>query len=606
MKTTRREILLFAGGSAVGVLMTPAPWRLITDSALWSENWPGIPRPARGAITAKYTNCALCGAGCAVRARCVAEQPVSLAGVAGHPLSHGALCAYGLAGHHLPYHPARVTGGPVEEAAAAVAAAMDRLGENEHVAVLDLRPGRTASWTYRRAMAAVKNGVYVAADGAAAGLAATNAAIDLWKARTVLSLGVPLLEGWGTPGNVMAARAGFHLIQAEAVESRTAAMADQWLRIKAGSEEALGQGILQALGGQTPVAAAEATGIAEQQFLALASELKQNGPALVVGGARSQSAAQLNEALGALGHTIVARREAPVPDGWKKAAPVVDLASVEDGSIRVLLIDESAPGAYLPWSAVEPKLVRDNPLVVTLGWTREGYGRHAQYLLPTGVYPEVADDIPPAVDSVAAAFRMAVPLVQAPEGVVKPEEWIAKAAGLEMADTLRERADAIHKAGRGTLFTYADGKSVATKDVKIGDFWKALEAGGCWMDQAGPAQRPAAVKAAAGATRQSASLADDLPLVAVLTEAPSSPLLSKIYQESNLKLGPKQVAIHPDEARAAGVEDGARALLETLAGRIDVEVRVDASVPRGAVLVASRAAVLDVCGAGVGAKVVQA
>src|ERR1017187_6585725 len=43
---------------------------------------------------------------------------------------------------------------------------MDRLGESEHVAVLDLRPGRTASWTYRRAMAAVKNGVYVAADSA--------------------------------------------------------------------------------------------------------------------------------------------------------------------------------------------------------------------------------------------------------------------------------------------------------------------------------------------------------------------------------------------------------------------------------------------------------
>src|ERR1035438_7274656 len=112
MKTTRRDILLFAGGSAVGVLMTPAPWRLITDSALWSENWPGIPRPARGAITAKYTNCSLCTAGCAVRARCVAEQPVSLVGVAGHPLSHGALCAYGLAGHHPPDFPAGGTRRP--------------------------------------------------------------------------------------------------------------------------------------------------------------------------------------------------------------------------------------------------------------------------------------------------------------------------------------------------------------------------------------------------------------------------------------------------------------------------------------------------------------
>jgi len=216
----------------------------------------------------------------------------------------------------------------------------------------------------------------------------------------------------------------------------------------------------------------------------------------------------------------------------------------------------------------------------------------------------VAEDIPPAVDSVAAVFRMAVPLVQAPEGVVKPEEWIAKAAGMAAADTLRERADAIHQAGRGTLFPVAGGKPVAAKDVKTDDFWKALQAGGCWMDEVEPAKRPAAAKLA-GTSRQAEASSNDLPLVAVLAEAPSSPLLSKIHQESNLQLGPKQAAMHPDEARAAGVEDGARAVLETLAGRIDVEVRVDASVPRGAVLVARRAAVLDVCGDGVRAKVVR-
>ena len=92
MHTTRRDLFKFVGGSAAGALLTPAPWRLITDTALWSENWPGIPRPAEGEIRARYTNCSLCPAGCAVRARCVGDQPVSLAGVKDHPLSHGALC----------------------------------------------------------------------------------------------------------------------------------------------------------------------------------------------------------------------------------------------------------------------------------------------------------------------------------------------------------------------------------------------------------------------------------------------------------------------------------------------------------------------------------
>ena len=145
MKSTRRDIFKFAGGSALGLALTPAPWRLITDTALWSENWPGIPRPERGPVTAKFTNCLLCSAGCGVRARCVNGQPVALAGAPADPLARGALCPFGLTGHHLPYHPARVRSGPLQEAAAAVAQAVSNRGSQEKVAVLDLRPGRTAS-----------------------------------------------------------------------------------------------------------------------------------------------------------------------------------------------------------------------------------------------------------------------------------------------------------------------------------------------------------------------------------------------------------------------------------------------------------------------------
>ena len=82
--TTRRDSTQIRGQAPPWAsLFTPAPWRLITDTALWSENWPGIPRPARGEIRAKTTHCTLCPAGCAVRARCVGEQPVALAGAHG-------------------------------------------------------------------------------------------------------------------------------------------------------------------------------------------------------------------------------------------------------------------------------------------------------------------------------------------------------------------------------------------------------------------------------------------------------------------------------------------------------------------------------------------
>jgi hypothetical protein len=585
MKTTRRDIMMLAGGSAVGVLFTPAPWRLITDTALWSENWPGIPRPARGEIRVRYSNCPLCPAGCAVRARCVGDQPVSLAGVPGHPLSHGALCAFGLAGHHLPYHPARLQQGPVKEAAAAVAGGMAKLGASEHVVTLDLRPARTASWTYRRAMAAVKNGRYVAASsGPGEGIA-----VDLAKARTVLSLGVPVLDGWGTPGNVIAARPGFRLIQAEAVESRTASMADLWVRIRPGSEDALAQGLAGAI---SPAAAAEATGVSEARIVTVSKEMAENGPVLVLGAARLEGA----------GRTVVGRRETPVPAEWQKAAaPVTDLAELPDGSVRVLMIDESAPDGYLPWDRISRKLVADNPVVVAFASTRQGYGRYAQYVLPVGVYPEVADDIPPAVDSVAAAFRIAAPLVPAPAGMVKPEEFVANAAGLAIGDPLGERADAIHKAGRGSLFTYTDAKTVALKDVTAEDFRKALWAGACWtdtVDEKAPLAPPAA------AVVQSRPEEDaELPLAMALSHelTPASPLLSKLYRESNLRLGPGRVALHP----SCGLDDGVRATLQTARGRCAVEVTLDAGVPPGVVQATAWPALLDLCAPGARAKVVR-
>src|SRR5260370_11784874 len=69
MKTTRTNVFQFAGGALAGTLFTPAPWRLITDSALWGENCPGVPRPLRRATRAKCTNCHLCTAASRVRPR---------------------------------------------------------------------------------------------------------------------------------------------------------------------------------------------------------------------------------------------------------------------------------------------------------------------------------------------------------------------------------------------------------------------------------------------------------------------------------------------------------------------------------------------------------
>src|SRR5512146_729883 len=101
MKLSRRDLLKFAAGSAAGSMFTPLPWKVLDDTAIWTQNWPWIPTPPKGESTTRFTTCALCPAACGLRARCVAGQPVSLAGAAEHPLSWGTLCPIGFGAHHL-------------------------------------------------------------------------------------------------------------------------------------------------------------------------------------------------------------------------------------------------------------------------------------------------------------------------------------------------------------------------------------------------------------------------------------------------------------------------------------------------------------------------
>lgn len=565
--TTRRDLFKITGGAAVGALLTPAPWRMITDGALWSENWPGIPRPARGEIRAKFTNCTLCPAGCAMKARCVGDQPISLAGVAGHPLSHGALCPFGIAGHHLPYHPERLLSGAVEDAAAAI---KKGIGEGGRIAVFDTRPGRTASWTYRRAMASLPGGLYLRPQAALNGNA-----VDLSAARTVLSFGVPLLDGWGTPGNVIQARGNFRLIQVEAIESRTAAMADLWLPTNAGEERAMASIILN--GGMDHIA----------------REL-ENGPVLVLGPEDWPEIVELNRKYGALGRTIVSRRDAPVPDTWKDAAPEMEWADAAEGSIRVLLIDETAPGAYVPWHSLETKLSRD-AVVVAFTATRDGYARHAQFSIPTAVFPEALDDIPAAVDSPAGVFRLSTSLVPPAAGTIDPAMFIARLAGIDAASALRDRAGAICRSARGNVFHYADSKSTPMKEMKADAFWKSLNEGACWIDDLDP-KAPAPKLVARAATR-----ASNVSLVETCGAGLVSPLFSKLHEESHVRLARHEIALNP----AGGFHDGERVALQTDCGRIAMTVLLDPSIPPGSIQAATGADVLDLCGGVTGAKVVR-
>ena len=219
---TRRSLLKFMGGAAVGAVLSPLPWKLLDDASIWTQNWDWIARPPRGPVSWKSTTCTLCPRGCGLRARLVGDAFVSAWPQPGHAVA-ATLCPLGLAAAQLRFHPARVRGVAQRDAAradapwrivdadATVADLGRRLaqaraggGARPAVAVLDLRPGRALSRQYRE-FARRHGGLYaVAPDARQAAAAALGGIIatagvapapDPARARALLSLGAPVADG---------------------------------------------------------------------------------------------------------------------------------------------------------------------------------------------------------------------------------------------------------------------------------------------------------------------------------------------------------------------------------------------------------------------------
>ncbi len=627
MNFARRTLLQFAGGSAAGVLFTPIPWRLMWDSAVWTQNWSWIPKLPHGETKIKFTTCTLCPAACPMKARCIGDQPVALTGVTATAESNGALCPVGLAAHHLPYHPKRavrpfrrriengkVTVAPLsaDEALAAVSERLKALPAGQSTVILDERPGRVTSRLYQALAAKLPSGKYVISPQAEGGtlaalesLTGTPAAMNLAEADVVVSIGTPVLDGWGTPGRVFAARDRFRLTQVEPLFSRTAASADRWIPIQPGTEAAFALGLMQALSGGkqtadwTPEKVQSTTGVPATELMQLANELKAAKAALVIadgdpgGGAFSTEEQQLFAALNLMVASAVRK------GGVSRLGNSIE--SLPDASIGVLLCDAASSGASTPWRLIAKKLA-PGAMVVSLSPYLEGYGHYAELIVPAPAFLESLQEAPTAPDAPAPGLALAPALIPARPGTTEPVEFIAKLAGesVVLADELKKNVESLHKAGKGEVVAHADAKVTAVKDFKTADdLWTALNEGACWRQAAAGGayasqplkQLPAAVVQEAEQRLGASGQADpSRPLLLITTawratagNAQVSPLLSKVYQESDLRAPGNSAAIHPGTSEHLNLKHGDRALLTTACGSCPVEVLVDKGVMPGVI-----------------------
>ena len=274
MEITRRNFIQLLAGGTAGIHMTPIPWKLMDDIAIWTQNWPWVPVPPLGAFDHETSVCGLCPGGCGIRVRKVGERAVKIEGRTDYPVNPGGICPLGAGGLQLLYDetirftsPMKRVGprGEGQFLPISWSEALDTLagrirdlrdqGRPEALAAVDgNRRNSTSALLVQRLLEAVGSPNYMRMPSIEDAYAQANLlmmgsdgpmAYDLESADFILSFGAALIEGWGAPGRVIDAWGRWHenpkvkapkIVQVESRASNTASKADAWVAARPGTE----------------------------------------------------------------------------------------------------------------------------------------------------------------------------------------------------------------------------------------------------------------------------------------------------------------------------------------------------------------------------------
>ncbi|MHB1050925.1 MAG: molybdopterin dinucleotide binding domain-containing protein [Bacteroidota bacterium] len=656
---TRRDILKFAGGGVLGVFFSPLPWKLLDDSAIWTQNWSLTPPLPRGPMTTLYSHCTLCSAGCAVKAQCVSGIPYYLTGAGGSEdlaVKNTVVCPQGIAAHHMAGHPLRIDHpcrytGKSETSVITAVSPDDALAEIASrctnaagtIAIFDRQPDRAISEVYREFAGRVRNGVYVTSpSGADSTIPALRTMMkgsplplgyDFEHAKLIASFGAPILDNWGVPGrmaSIAGARkdSGLEIVQIEQRYSRTAMQADQWIAVNPGAEKILALAIAGVLlenhpsighaksmiadftayknsvRGFTPESTAAQTGIDAATVRHLAGTMLQSRSTIVLSGSdpgggpldaeTEKIIASLNLLVGSVGTQggIIERNETP---GYATRPADTRWSEIPDGSIEVLIVDGAESGYAIPWQYLAKKLHPEKSIVVSLSPMLNDIAAHADYLIPGPTCYESLSDIPTPSGSTFPTFAISAPLLPRPERTVEPIDVIRHIA-LQMGvvmnvpsadDIVREKARAIFNQRKGNVLTYADHSTKPITDFTDDEsFWTALKEGAMWYGETKNAHRSMTFTAGLPSVHHLTESAEGLRLMpfgwrGATSASQISPILSKIFQESELRADHGTILVNPVTAKEYGLNSETPVTLTTPAGSMTVVIKIARSVRPG-------------------------
>ncbi|MDJ0873850.1 MAG: molybdopterin-dependent oxidoreductase [Desulfobacterales bacterium] len=275
MKIDRRSFLALSIGGTVGTTLSPLPWKLQDDVAIWSTMWPWTPWPQDDENTYVNSVSTLCTDGCGITVRKVGERAVKIEGMEGYPTNDGGICNLCAAGLQKLYSPTRILT-PLKRMGergqgqwvriswdAAIREVAQRLGEirqdgkPESVMCLSGRREGTMAALLERFMTAYGSPNFIPTSSMMDAYALTlqmmngvdaQVGFDLEAADFILSFGCGLVEGWGHTVRSIRANSEWTVKNATVKQieprlSNTAAKAGQWIPIAPGTEEILALGL---------------------------------------------------------------------------------------------------------------------------------------------------------------------------------------------------------------------------------------------------------------------------------------------------------------------------------------------------------------------------
>lgn len=277
MKHTRREFLWTAGATTAVLAWHRAQDAVLPADQIEDAGWEP------GEESWRNTTCLVCPARCGIRGRLVDGRLVGIVGNPLHPVSRGGICPRGIAGVQTLYHADRVAAPLLrvgergagewrtlapEEAIAEIAERLGTLrtaGRPESLAVVAGHCEGSMLELWHRFLQAYGSPNLVRddyEDGVTSVMnlmhgIARRPGYDLDRCARVVSFGAPLLESWWSPLQAQIAFAGDEveggpglrptLVQVDTRFSRTAAWANDWVGIRAGTHAVLALGIAYVL-----------------------------------------------------------------------------------------------------------------------------------------------------------------------------------------------------------------------------------------------------------------------------------------------------------------------------------------------------------------------